>query len=257
MMPLIFNQALTVRDPDFAGDLKEAALCGFTGVELTFETCGAALASGSGLKQYVKLMQELSLKACAVGSIPWIPEHAGVEDASWIVYDRLNLLGELFKNFRVALCAVDPFFAESEADLALYPKDVVKEQLCKALSGYSRDFSYIGFGLCPDLDPLSLVSSIKQAHEILLECQNAKLSLILDTGRLNASCLQDLELLQAKEVSLVRLGDDIEFNLEFIKSLSKLGYKGAYSISSTLCGSGDHAETIKEGYELLRQSVGC
>lgn len=256
-MSFIFNQVLTSRDPNFADDLKNAAKCGFTGVELMFETCGQALATGAGLRQYANLMQELSLKATGVGSIPWIPEQCSSDEATWAVYDRLNLLAELFKNFHVALCAVDPFFAENEEELALYPEGVVKEQICKALSGFSRDFSYIGFGLCPDLDALSLVSSIRQAHEILLECQNAKLSLILDTGRLNETCLPDLKLLQVKEVSLVRLGDDVDFNREFVKAISKIGYSGEYSISSTLCGSGDHTETIKEGYELLRQSVGC
>lgn len=255
-MSLIFNQCLTARSPDFAADLKEAATCGFEGVELLFETCSTVLASGSGLRSYAKLVKDLGLKVQAVDSIPWIPEQCGAEEAQWAVYDRLNLLGELFKNFRVTLCAVDPYFAENEDELSLYPEGSIKEQLCKALSGFTRDFSYIGFGLCPDADPLSLVRSISFAREILCECQNSKLSLILDTGRIDTESLSELEGLSGNEISLVRLGDDEGFNRDFVRGLTKIGYKGPYSISSTLCGSGDNAEIIKEGFELLSKSVG-
>ncbi len=253
-MQLYFNQYLTARTAAFAEDLKVAKDVGFNGVELFFDTCAKALSSGAGLLSYANVVKDLGFETAGVGSILLAPEGASSEESQWLVYDQLTLLGELFKRFYVPLCAVDPYICADEDELNLHPMAATKEYFEKTLSGFTRDFTYIGFGLCPDCEPLSLVNSVALAYDIIYECANAKLSLILDAGRLDESSLEDIAKLPSRAISLIRLGADIDFNKEFLKAVALTGFDGGCSISQTLMGAGDNAETIREGYELLKSS---
>lgn len=253
-MQLYFNQYLTARTAAFADDLKTAKDVGFDGVELFFDTCAKALSSGAGLLSYANLVKDLGFETAGAGSILLAPEATGTEESQWLVYDQLTLLGELFKRFYVPLCSVDPYICSNDDELNLHPLAATREYFEKTLSGFTRDFTYIGFGLCPDCDPLSLVNTVSAAYDIIYECANAKLSLILDAGRLDEKSLGDISKLPSRAISLIRLGADIDFNKEFLKEIAKTGFDGGCSVSQTLMGAGDNAETIREGYDLLKSS---
>ena len=254
-MQLIFNQYLTARDPAIEEDLKLASATGFKGCELFFDTQAKLLSSGAGLASERDLLKELALPAVCAGTLRWLPEHAGSEEEIFWENDKLSLLGTLFKAFRVPLCAVEIYCAHDENELALYPVAATKEKLAQALSSYTREFTYIGFGLCPDSNPLCLINSPKAAFEIIKDCANAKLSLILDAGMLAQEHLDEIRSLPKRAVSLVRLGADPDFNLEFMREVGKTGYDGNVSLSSTLTGSGDHEENLKEAFSLMSSAL--
>ena len=254
-MQLIFNQYLTARDPAIDDDLKKAAVTGFKGCELFFDTQAKLLSSGAGLAQESALLKELDLPAVCAGTLRWLPENAGTEEEIFWENDKLSLLGTLFKAFRVPLCAVEVYCAQDENELALFPVAAMKEKLSQALSSYTREFTYIGFGLCPDCNPLCLINSPKTVFEIIKDCANAKLSLILDAGMFTQEHLGEIRSLPKRAISLVRLGADPDFNREFMHEVLRTGFDGNVSLSSTLTGSGDHEENLREAFALMSSAL--
>lgn len=254
-MQLVFNQYLTARTPDFAQDLRDAASSGYQAVEFFLDTVSGSLERGYGFARMSEDIKTSGLIAVCAGPIQWKPLQVDDEGSALLREDRLYLMSEIFKKLGAGLCEVIPFMVDELEDLNLYPKMLVKKELTDSLCSYLASYSYLHFALCPDADEHSLLPSILDAQEIICESQSRSLSLILDAGRLIPESLSEIEKLPLKMISLLRLGLDEDFNLEFMRILKRMGYQGAVSLSSTIMGQGDNLGDLAEAYELLHTCI--
>lgn len=254
-MQLVFNQFLTVNDPDFAGDLQTASHAGFTGVELCLDTVAELMGRGYGLQSMLGDLRSAMLEPVAAGAVRFVPPQGGDESYAMELQDRLYLMGEIFKKTGAGLCTVDPFMVENSEDLALYPEVVYEKQLSDALKSWCASYSYLHFGVCPNDETNSLLRSVIRTRALIEETGDRRISMVLDAARLEDTALSDISSLPVKLISHVRLGLDDDFNQEFVDVLKRMGYDGAVALSSSITGRGDKAENIVNSFSILLDAL--